>query len=184
MCSEKNERRGRREVAVKTLNCLAEEFEVDAISARPKVEDAVNLYTTLCDTVPAERAAELCAARDLWIANGGGGAFPEAPGADQDAEDGPDGRERDPGHSECRPLAGQAFWLKSKAFMLTFNCLAFVASPELWQAYQAWVEDRRTTFGITYWSATMEESVHSTDTGRVHLHCYFLARWRQQGSEP
>ena len=68
---------------------------------------------------------------------------------------------------------GQAFRLHSKAFMLTFNCLAFVASPELWQAFQAWVEDRKAAHDVTFWSATMEESLHSANDGRVHLHAYF-----------
>ncbi|CAK0861634.1 unnamed protein product [Prorocentrum cordatum] len=86
-------------------------------------------------------------------------------------------RERVTGRSECRPKAG-----KRKAFMLTINCrLALVASPQLWQACHAWVEDRRTIFGITYWSAAMEESVHSADNGRVLLHCYFY--WSGGGSK-
>ncbi|CAK0801881.1 unnamed protein product [Prorocentrum cordatum] len=175
MADDKTAWRGRRSEAAKAQNSLAEEFELDTVSLRPTAQAVVDLFTALCDVVPAERAPELCAARDKWVENGGGGSFPGLPdpGADEDADDGPDGSERVPGHAECRAQAGKAFRLKSRAFILTFNCLAFVAPPELWQACQSWVEGRKKEFGITYWSATMEESLHSTDTGRVHLHCYF-----------
>ena len=183
MPDAKTERRGQRTAAIKALNALAEEFELDAVPVRPAPQEVVDLYSALCDAVPAERAPELCAARDLWTSNGGGGTFSAVPGhgAEEDAGDGPDGRERVPGHAECRAQSGQAFRLKSKAFMLTFNCLAFVASPQLWQEFHSWVEDRKTAHGITYWSATMEESVHSADAGRVHLHCYFS--WHGGGSK-
>ena len=139
MADNKTARRGRRSEATKALNSLAEEFELDRLSHRPQAQEVVDLFSALCDVVPAERAPELCAARDLWIENGGGGSFSKLPdpGADEDADDGPDGRERVPGHAECRAQAGKAFRLKSRAFMLTFNCLAFVASPELRQAYQS-----------------------------------------------
>ena len=75
-------------------------------------------------------------------------------------------------HSLLRASLKNPFRLHSKAFMLTFNCLQFVASPGLWTTFQKWVEDKAHELRATYWSATMEESEHSEQDGRVHMHCY------------
>lgn len=74
----------------------------------------------------------------------------------------------------------EAFRLRAKAFMLTFNCVAFAISPELWAAYHAWVQERSAKYKATYWSATLECSLHAQADRRVHLHCYLS--WHGPGA--
>ena len=94
----------------------------------------------------------LRAARDKWCTHGGGGDF-DAHFLEQEAQE--SDQEGDvQGHHEVRARRGKPFRLKARAFMLTFNSLAFAASPELWASFQQWVEERKERYRATYWSAT------------------------------
>ena len=68
---------------------------------------------------------------------------------------------------------GKEFRLHSRAFMLTFNNIDWVASSLLWEEFKAWAEERRQCFGATHLSCTLEQSLSSPDSSRVHFHCYF-----------
>ena len=78
-----------------------------------------------------------------------------------------------PMHGCPRSSPKKPFRLCARAFMLTFNALAFASSAPEWQAFQAWVEDRQKQFKATYWSATMEQSLHSDDRGSL----FFRRAW-------
>ena len=84
---------------------------------------------------------ELRSARELWCENGGAdldeSLLPKSPEADA-----PEGTETVPSHTRLQARTGRAFRLCSKAFMLTFNSMVFVQSPELWASFQQWVEER------------------------------------------
>ena len=70
-----------------------------------------------------------------------------------------------PGHTF---VGKQTFRLQSRAFLLTFNCLAFVASWELWSAFLEWIKERAERFKAKVWSCTLEESQDSSDEEQTH----------------
>ena len=43
----------------------------------------------------------------------------------------------------------------------------------LWREFRAWVVGKATEYHAKYWSATVEESRHGDEPGRIHFHCYF-----------
>ena len=129
----------REKEAVKNLNSLAKEFEVTGVKVRADVEEVVSLYEALGATVPADRREELIQIGGAWKENGGDGDLPDLGGDEHDSGDGPESSDLIAAHVHLRLAAGSAFRLKSKAFMLTFNCLAFVAGEELWSEFQTWV---------------------------------------------
>ena len=63
--------------------------------------------------------------------------------------------------------------------MLTFSSLLFVADAAFFKDFVAWVKERMKRFGATFYSACLEQSEHSDDEGRVHLHAYFS--WHSAG---
>ena len=172
MTDDKNVRRGRREEAVTALNELAQGVGIDTLHIRAPGAAVKQLFLKLLQNIGDDELDNLRVARTLWCENGGQ-ALPEverkpAPTGDDEAPV--------PGHGTLQQSFYKAkggFRLQSKAFLLTFNCLAFVHSQELWSAFKAWVQDRCQKFKAKFWSCTMEASVHSHDVGRVHLHAYF-----------
>lgn len=171
-----NERRDAREAAVRAFNLIARNAGLGPLASRPAPEAVIEFWRSLRSAVPAEEVQALERARQLWCDNGGVNLEDSLLQPDEGSELGipfPGGEEPVPGH--CRQVRADTpgFRLRSKAFMLTFNSLAFVASPDQWAAFQGWVEERKQRYRATYWSATLETSEAAVENGRVHLHCYF-----------
>lgn len=78
--ADKTDRRAERTRATKLFNTLASEFELELLKSRPSAEDVVKLFERLAGKMPAERQTEIADARDVWVANGGGGDFPDVLG--------------------------------------------------------------------------------------------------------
>ena len=119
---------------------------------------------------------ELRSARELWCENGGAdldeSLLPKSPEADA-----PDGTKTVPSHTRLQARTGRAVRLCSKAFMLTFNSMVFVQSPELWASFQQWVEERSRAEKAQYWSATVEESAHCRHAFGLHT-CRHAWSWQ------
>ena len=164
----KNARRDRRRAACKSLNELAGKLhvsvsnQVDAKNASATdVEDLVKLLEKRVQT--EADVASLRSSVEVYLANGG---LFKAPLLDPDevlpAKVG--------GHRVLRP----GFELKSKAFMLTYNCFNF--TPATWDAFLPYIKELRQKLGARAWSACLEQSLHA-DSGaaeRYHLHGYLL----------
>lgn len=141
------DRRQSRVEVVQTLNSLAGASGLAAVKSRPSQEEVAALFAQLCQKVSCQSAGfrtDLLSAAESWTANGGCRldmsrlAEPEA-GEPEDVE-AVEGQRPLPGHAVH--LAGaKDFRLRSRAFMLTFNALCFLASPDLRAAFQLWVED-------------------------------------------
>ena len=171
---DKSARRAQRQTAIKTFNMLGAEIGADPLIARPSREAVENLYRRLCENLPSERTDALRSARKRWCDNGGAGDLPE----NLLLEEADDGDEVDvsdalPNHGCPRVTQKKPFRLCARAFMLTFNALAFASDAAEWRAFHAWVEERKTRFKATYWSATLEQSLGSEQRGRAHFHAYF-----------
>ena len=146
MAEQKIERRTAREKAVKGLNQLACHCEEEPVKARPTNDEVVGLCKRLAASLPQERRSELQQLRDQFQENGGCGDFPDLPDPALEVVATENADQVLPSHSLLRATVKKAFRLQSKAFMLTFNCLHFVASTELWTAFQKRVEDRAHEF--------------------------------------
>ena len=184
---DKTTRRSNREDAVKLFNKLAMQVSKPAIPIRAGGEDVRKLYEVLCSELEDRR--ELTRARSLWVDNGGV-ELDESLLVVEDAEvegenEGfPGGEQPVSGHRRLHyPVvaAGKSFRLRARAFMLTFNSLSFVADAAFFKDLVAWVKERVKRFGATIYSACLEQSEHSDDEGRVHLHAYFS--WHSAGSQ-
>ena len=165
--ASKADRRVEREKALKQFNALASEFAEAPVIMRCSAEEAAELYGSLAAAMPKDRRPELIEAAKLWTSNGGKGEFPTWE-EEADWETGED--QALAAHTSL--TEGKGFRLRSKAFMLTFNARVFTMSEALWNEFQEWVEKKLKEFGGAYWSATLEQSLHSDDEGRIHLHCY------------
>ena len=184
-----DQRRTARTNAVKIFNELASAANLTRIAARPPAEAATTLWVSLWKAVPPESRDQLLAAKNSWVENGGAGEFPEAPlPGDEGAADPEDTHVTSEIVDNHRVLqqtfypapAKKAFRLHSKAFLLTFNSIAFTASIELWGEFTAWIKERVSKYKANYWSAAMEKSSHAETHGRVHVHVYFS--WQTAGS--
>ena len=183
--------RAARAAAVKTLNELAEDVQVERVSTRPTPGDFTKLWAKLWEAAPQEHRDRLRSARDAWRENGGSGEFPEpstggaaatlAPESEQVASDVLEHHRVLQQTFYAAPAAKKAFRLKSRAFLLTFNSMEFSADAELWKAFLLWIMDRVQQFQASYWSAAMERSTRSREAGRVHLHVYFS--WQGPGKQ-
>ena len=200
--SSQDTRRAARDAVYRGLNELAKSsgLEDSTIALRAKKEEVETLYAKLARAVDDEGLAELRALREQWLDNGGSGEFPEellarpqsqsqASQADESAGAGDGTDDGAPesfvhGHRAVQQSfyapGRSTFRLKSKAFMLTFNSLSFVPSQTLWAQFVTWVKQKMQEHKATSWSAAMEESLHSADCGRVHLHVYFS--WQGAGA--
>jgi len=189
--TESNLRRIAREAALKKLNELAAAAGLDRVKTRAGGDEVVSFYENLCNhSTHAERAA-LEVARSQWIENGGielpEGCLPKDEGEAENEDGGtetpfPGGEMPVDGHRRLHHNGGKKdFRLRARAFLLTFNSLAFAADPSsVWVSFVQWSKERQKKYGATYWSATMEESLESEAEGRVHLHVYFS--WHAAGS--
>ena len=73
------------------------------------------------------------------------------------------------------------FRLRARAFMMTYNSLAFVLSPRQWDDFLVFVKGRAEKYNATYWSCTCEVSTHAQNPGRIHYHAYFSWHGRSSG---
>ena len=169
----KTARRSARQRAVRMFNTLADAIDEERLGARPSGEDVNDLYESLCAQLPVHLHEDLKSARNLWIENGGDGDLKEELLLAEKEWETPNGPEPLSKHGTLSDSSGKAFRLKSKAFMLTFHSLLFVAGVQLWMEFHAWVQDRLQRFGATHYSCTLEESAGSASNNRVHLRCYF-----------
>ena len=190
MPDEKTKRRNSREQAVKLLNALAVALGVDAIPLRSPAEDVAEHYENLCEHGTAEHVEKIAEARTLWVSNGGGELNEDsllalAGSRDNEVEDAtsdfPGGEEPVKGHHRVHTASRKEFRIRARAFMLTFNCLLFVADQALFLEFEQWLEERRKRFGATCFSACMEESTQAVEEGRVHLHAYLS--WHAAGAK-
>ena len=150
--AQKDGRRENRAAAAKLFNNLAADFSLSAVRVRPTADELTTLYEELCEVASPERLADLKAARALWCEHGGADLDASCLPADAAAaagaeavEDGehPGGAHPLPGHAQLFDATRRAFRLCSRAFMLTFNSLAFAAGPGLGEAFRTWVEECR-----------------------------------------
>lgn len=162
------------------FNSLAREFDVDELCFRPSGDDVQKFFEEMCSALPMQRRDDLDEARKVWTENGGDGDLNADLLPSDDVVLAPDGLEPLPNHSTMAGTAGKEFRLHSRAFMLTFHCIRWVASLLLWEEFKAWVEERCKRFGATHYSCTLEESKATSSTERVHAHCYFS--WHGAGS--
>ena len=185
--STKDENRGVRDAALRSLNEVAATLELPTVTLRASSKDIIAQYKTLCSKLCHEHVETVRAATDKWHAHGGCD-LPTAALASLERELSDETPELDGVVHSHRILQQEfygarkgAFRLCSKAFMLTFNSIAFVSSPDFWAAYQAWVEERARHHEATYWSCTLEISTHSQDAGRIHLHGYWSWHGQSRG---
>ena len=179
--STANVRQQMRRDAVRSLNDLATELELERVqvpmkgllASEPKVDRIIRVLEPRCQT--AALAQRLRAAVQLWRDNGGAlsqpmtdAADPNAPGSGDEADD------SDvpllPRHRVLQP----GYILKSKAFMLTFS---HTFTRDTWTAFESWVKRKRKELGARAWAACVEVSIHSEATQhgpRYHLHCYLF----------
>jgi hypothetical protein len=183
----KDSNRLAREAAVKKLNEVAEGVGIDIILVRAGAAEVSNLYKELCGKISEDKVDVLLAARGQYVDHGGGGDLPpelaERVRLTTDSQADTDGLVSAHRHvtQSFYNASRKAFRLQSKAFMLTFNSIVFVASLECWKSFVAWFQERAEKFTATAWSCTMERSLSSTEIGRVHFHCYFS--WHKPGSQ-
>ena len=164
---------------MRSLNAVATEVGVDAIPLRASVEEVRGLYRAVRSVANGPAKLTVSQAKDSWEQNGGavlGGSDTELETevlGDQAPETLDDEDVVVDGHSH-KPTAAKGFRLQAKAFMLTFNCLLLVHSKKFWDEFLAWVKAKAEEFRATWWSATLEQSLHSDDgPGRIHLHVYY-----------
>ena len=182
--SDKDARRRKRAGAIRCFNRLAKEYGLSEVPVRPGAEEIQSLYADICEKAKPDHLDDLTNARLEWCSNGGADLdlglllHPSVPAGDGDDDDdddagiGPDGAEPLPCHTEVTSAPRKPFRLQSRAFMLTFNSLSFALSIAQWKNFRAWVVLKAAEFKAKYWNATLEESTHSEEVGRVHLHAY------------
>ena len=182
---DKDQRRSFRDEAIRGLNSIATEVAIDRVSTRAGSDVVQKFFKKLCAQVTADSLDALRAERTKWV-NHGGCELDELSLQTAERRLGPPSEEKQqpagklPSHSVVAEsfytpgvAAGKSgFRLCARAFMLTYNSLAFVLSPALYQEFEEFVKQRATDHGATYWSATLEKSDNSNDIGRVHFHAY------------
>ena len=160
-----NTRRGSRECAMKTLNTLASELSVPAAplllrsATSGQVEKRVRLLEARLGS--PEQLKQLRSAAKLYVDSGGSFSAPVLP--EDHNTPSPVGR-----HRVLQPN----YKLKSKAFMATYNSAQI--GPSCWQRFQDFTVALKQKHGARAWAACLEESQHSAEQGRYHLHNYFF----------
>ena len=168
-----------REAAIRSLNAVARDLDLNTLPCRPSPDAVTQMWGRLCKAAVPENYEALEAARTGWLQNNGGGSLPTDLLHGEAFDDVDHGSGVLEGHRTLAaalpvPKGKKAgFRLRSKAFMLTFNSIAFKEGKELWDEFLGWIHTRVTAHGATEWSAAAERSTHSSDEGRVHLHVYF-----------
>ena len=175
----KDQKRQLRDAALRSMNELAGNMQEQRIALRTDNATVESLYKRLCksENATVEHLEQLRIARAQLLENGFSGSLPENLLVKADLAFVDDGEYEEPETdlvmAHGPPASGAAFRLRAKAFMLTFNALSMIASPETWAALQSWTEERAKTHKATFWSCTVEESTNSQEQGRVHAHVYF-----------
>ena len=161
MATDKNDRRDLRDSAVKGFNALAQELNIPTIAKRSSNSDVLGLYKNLCEKAEAEQLKTLRAEREKWLANGGCDlAEAVLKAADRRTTDAvcQDGDEEAAGlvsgHHILKQtfynVGQQAFRLRARAFMLTYNSLAFLQSLAFWTEFVYFVKDRANHYEATF----------------------------------
>ena len=178
--ADKYGRRTKREEALATFNELAEAVGLARVGYRATGAEVKQLFGELVDGVTEDDFPKLRGARDLWCSNGGTelpaairGQKPEDIGLDGGNDGGPVAGHRTLQQEFYNKKTKGGFRLQSKAFMMTFNSLAFVVSAEFWMEFLTWVKERAQRYQAKFWSCTMERSLRAHEQGRVHLHAYW-----------
>ena len=172
--TDKTVRRAGRDEAVACFNSLADSCGVEEVGYRPKAAEVQALFGQLLACLSDDDLDKFREAREKWCSNGGC-ELPQVTrqrSGEGGNEDGTLAGHRTLQQEFYKTKKG-AFRLQSKAFMMTFNSILFVASAEFWVEFVDWVKDRCQTFGAKFWSCTMELSLRSEEVGRVHLHAYW-----------
>lgn len=138
------DRRSARDQAVKNMNAVAQDWELEAIRSRPSNEEITSLFANLVETISSTECSRLLTAATAWMDNGGcklDTAKLEQPLAEVEEEPSPLG-DTPVLHHAIQNDERAGFRLESLAFMLTFNCFTFLAGPDLWGAFHTWVQER------------------------------------------
>ncbi len=158
---------------------------------RASCSEALQRYKELMERARAAESAVLRAARGTLEANGWAAAFTEGTGEAEGAaaegpggaegENGEDGKDEDPEADPGDPIPQHGpireFRLRGRAFMVTWNSLAFGTRSEEWAAtwddFKAFIEGPlKKAWKFREWSGKLERSLDSPEEGRVHLHAY------------
>ena len=175
-----NARSSARRAALRKLNGVVSGLDMDSLCVNAKAPDPqvlLKLWRFLARRELEQPLAEQCRqAVEAFIANGGqlpegftvcaernGVAMPE------------EGSPVVPRHKVLR----SSFRLHSRAFMVTYNSLAFTLAT--WGPFLEWVKAFAVKNGARAWAACLEESTKAT-TGdgvangqqRYHVHAYFI----------
>ena len=185
-----NDRRKARDGAVRQLNEVAAELGVAPVAVRTAAGTVAKLFGQLVQLASGPVLERLSHAKDQWEANGGcelavvdRGASASCTEPTEHARNDAGGDAADDtvvdvhdeqvdGRTQPDPSV-RGFRLRAKAFMLTFNNTAWAYDILLWREFRAWVVGKATEYHAKYWSATVEESRHGDEPGRIHFHCYF-----------
>ena len=180
---DKAERRSCRDEALRGLNVLASELQIGTVALRASPADVQEFFKQLCLKAEPQHMAALRANRDKWLQHGGA----DFPDSQLKAAERRVGSAAGQGEEEAlasavpsHHMVAQSFYtasrntfrLSARAFMLTYNALAFALSPKQFNDFEEFVQKRANEFGATYWPAALETSEHSLVQGRVHLHAY------------
>ena len=177
---DKASRQGRRRAALLRLNTLAEELqlEVDPLNSKETraavITRRIRLLEPRCQHGDFPR--RLRAAVEAWRNNGGKltrEVLPQ-PSDPADSPDCVDGGSDVPTLPSHKVLAS-GFRLKSRAFMMTFNCKDFTQAT--WPAFRAHVQQLCKKFKARAWAANWEQSLEAANAGsgvRFHGHGYLF----------
>ena len=102
----------------------------------------------------------------------------QPPPQDSDPLDDPDDPEN--GFNEGGPLgyalvdpSKKGFRLRGRAFLLTYNSSA-IQPGQFWNRFLSQLRAKVASLKIRHWCATVEQSLHSGDTSRFHIHAYIV----------
>ena len=164
--------RSGREAALKAFNAVASELGLDTVALRAHNNEIGAFWKELCKHLKPEHLEAVAAAKREYLEHNGIADMPEQLLKHTCREEHLEQYDADgavPSHRKIDQSfyndAKRAFRLSAKAFMLTFNSVAFVLSKALWEAFRAWVLEGFAKFGASAWNATLEVAT----TGAVHL---------------
>ena len=114
------------------------------------------------------------------LGDGGGAAGEAAEGADGDAAAQEEAAAEEVGE-EGTGARQRGFRMRGVSFLLTYNyrflsrplpdgAPPFASAAALWEAWKAWQEERVEALAIKQYTSTVEESLNSLESNRVHIH--------------
>jgi hypothetical protein len=167
-----NVRRSARDGVIQGLKLLAEKRGVGGVKSRPDHEQLQKLFVSLAGKGDDEALGSLAV---TWNENGGGKIDCGVPASSVDGPESavnqaePHEQGTLPSHRSLPPgTEKKKFRLCSKAFMVTYNAAAFVASLEFWNIFLLWVQEICSTFS--------QDSVHKPFV----WNCVFIFYWLQE----